>query len=176
MIFIVKISKENFRLFREAIQEIEESSFPSPWSLKAFERELRTPISTMWGVSVNNILSGYLVFWTFADEIHVMNLAIHPDKRGKGLAQYLLGEMIEEGIARGVQKVWLEVRPSNLTAQRLYYKMGFKEISRRAKYYLDTKEDAIIMALSPAGPTADAPNTNAPSLCNTVGHVRACNH
>jgi ribosomal-protein-alanine N-acetyltransferase len=147
MISLLKIRQENLGFFQEDILTIEKSSFPSPWSLKAFKEEVRNPISRLRGVTVDGKLRGYICFWMVCDEIHLMNIAVHPAKRNKGLGSYLLREMIEFGTSRGVQKAWLEVRPSNFRARALYRKMGFKAIARRPRYYTDTNEDAIVMAL-----------------------------
>jgi len=76
-----------------------------------------------------------------------MNIAVHPGRRRKGLGRLLLGRMIEFAKSKMIRVVWLEVRPSNVTARKLYEKMGFTETGRRPRYYTDTKEDAVIMCL-----------------------------
>ena len=77
-----------------------------------------------------------------------MNIAVTPSHRRNGLGSYLLIQMINTGISHGMRRAWLEVRPSNRAARRLYEKAGFKEIDRRPRYYNDTNEDAIVMSLS----------------------------
>jgi len=148
MISLVEITKENFYRFQADILEIERASFPSPWSLNAFRDEINRPVSHLWALISDEEFAGYICFWVVEDEIRLMNLATHPEKRRKGLGCYLLTRMIKEGISKGVRRVWLEVRPSNAMARTLYLKMGFKEAGRRPLYYRDTNEDAIIMALS----------------------------
>jgi ribosomal-protein-alanine N-acetyltransferase len=134
-------------------------SFPSPWSLNAFTQELNRPVSNLWALLVNQTLAGYICFWLISDEIHVMNIAIHPSMRKRGLGRYLLARMIQEGVSRGIRRVWLEVRPSNLAARHLYRGAGFAETGRRPRYYSDTNEDAIIMSLSlTPEETAQMPN------------------
>jgi [ribosomal protein S18]-alanine N-acetyltransferase len=91
--------------------------------------------------------SGYICFWILEREIHLMNLAVHPQKRGQHLGRFLLAEMIEQGISEGSEIIWLEVRPSNQAARSLYKKMGFKEAGIRPRYYPETNEDAIVMSL-----------------------------
>jgi ribosomal-protein-alanine N-acetyltransferase len=136
MISLIIIDEDNFEYFKDEILEIEKASFPSPWSPNGFREEI-----------MNDELVGYICFWEFAGEIHLMNIAVRPDRRGKGLGQYMLNRMIEAGISKGFQAVWLEVRPSNFAARRLYEKTCFRETGRRQQYYKDTHEDAIIMSL-----------------------------
>jgi ribosomal-protein-alanine N-acetyltransferase len=148
MISLINVTVENFHRFQDDILEIEEFSFPTPWSVNAFWEEVKKPISHLWVLTMNHELAGYACFWMFSDEIHLMNIAVHPMRRGKGLGNYLLSKIVESGISNGIAKVWLEVRPSNLMARILYQKAGFKEVDRRHRYYTDTKEDAIVMSRS----------------------------
>jgi ribosomal-protein-alanine N-acetyltransferase len=83
----------------------------------------------------------------FDSEIQLINLAVHPVSRGKRLAQFLLLRMIDTAVSRGLKSVWLEVRPSNIAARKLYDKLGFHEVGRRPRYYAESNEDAIVMAL-----------------------------
>jgi len=147
MISLVLIDNDNFGHFSDAIQVIEKASFPTPWSPNAFKEEIDKSVSHLWGLIADEGLVGYICFWEFAGEIHLMNLAVHPDKRAKGFGQYMLKRMIEAGISKGDQTVWLEVRPSNVAARRLYEKACFEETGRRPHYYKDTHEDAIVMSL-----------------------------
>jgi [ribosomal protein S18]-alanine N-acetyltransferase len=148
MTSFVKINAENYHLYIERILEIEDLSFPSPWSFRAFLEEIKNPISHLWVVVENKVLSGNLCFWMFDREIQIINLAVHPTKRNRGLGQYLLTKMIEEGISKGIPNIWLEVRKSNLAAKHLYEKFGFEAVGCRPRYYKETNEDAIIMALT----------------------------
>ena len=148
MTSLVTITKENFQPFLQKILEIEELSFPSPWSVHALKSEIENPISHFWALIMGKLLSGYICFWMFDREIQLISVAIHPHDRGKGLGHYLLKEMIETGISKGMQQIWLEVRPSNLVAKELYESLGFQEAYRRPRYYPDTHEDAIVMGLN----------------------------
>ena len=148
MTSFVKINTENYHLHIERILEIENLSFPSPWSRRAFLDEIKNPISHFWVLVENKVLSGNMCFWMFDREIQVINLAVHPKKRNRGLGQYLLTKMIEEGISKGVPNIWLEVRRSNSPAKHLYEKFGFEAVGCRPRYYNVTNEDAIIMALT----------------------------
>ena len=148
MISIIPITRDNFQIFQIDMLEIEKASFPSPWTANAFMEELDNPVSCMWALLADKKLSGYICFWMFAGEIHLMNIAISLGKRGKGLGSHLLARMLDYGRDKGVRSAWLEVRPSNRTARLLYEKAGFMETGRRKLYYKDTNEDAIVMTLS----------------------------
>jgi len=147
MIRLLEITKANFERFQSSIVKIEQSSFPSPWSLNAFLEEIDRPISYLWALLVEEALKAYICFWIVSGEAHLMNIAVHPGRRRKGLGRLLLGRMIEFAKSKMIRVVWLEVRPSNVTARKLYEKMGFTETGRRPRYYTDTKEDAVIMCL-----------------------------
>jgi len=147
MTSLVAITKENLQPFLHEILEIEELSFQSPWSVRALKSEIENPISHLWAVMMEKATSGYICFWLFDREIQLMSLAVHPHDRGKGLGHYLLKEMIEAGISKGMRQIWLEVRPSNVVAKGLYESLGFKEAYRRTRYYPDNIEDAIVMSL-----------------------------
>ncbi len=148
MTSLVRINQENYHLYLEQILEIENLSFSSPWSRYAFLEEITNPISHLWGVTEDKVLSGNLCFWMFDREIQLINLAVHPEKRNKGFGHYLLTKMIEECISKGVPNIWLEVRRSNLTAKNLYEMLGFEAVGCRPRYYKDSDEDAIIMAVT----------------------------
>ncbi|MBC8179170.1 MAG: ribosomal protein S18-alanine N-acetyltransferase [Deltaproteobacteria bacterium] len=144
---LVEVTGDNFPTFQWDILEIERTSFPSPWDLKSFSSEIDRSISHLWTLLIDEVLKGYICFWIFANETHLMNIAVHPEWRGKGLGEGLLCKMIEVGISEGAKTAWLEVRPSNLVARSLYEKAGFKEVGFRPRYYKETNEDAIIMSL-----------------------------
>ena len=148
MTSLVSVTTENDRYYLPQVHEIEKLSFPSPWSLNALQSEIKNPVSHLWVFKKEEVLSGYICFWIFDEEAQVLSLAVHPRDRGKGFGHYLLKTMIEKAVSIGVQHVWLEVRPSNLAAKRLYQKLGFIEVDRRPRYYSNT-EDAIVMDLSP---------------------------
>jgi len=148
MISLVNITAENIHRFLDDILEIERSSFPSPWSSKAFHQETIRRVSHFWAIMTEGVFLGYICFWMFSGEIHLMNIAIHPKKRGNGFGSYLLAKMIEAGRSEGAETAWLEVRPSNIMARFLYKKVGFKETGRWPRYYDDTNEDAIVMSMS----------------------------
>ena len=144
---LIDIATENYQPYLEDILKIENLSFKSPWSINAFKTEIKNPIAHLWALIVDDILIGYICFWMFDSEIQLINLAVHPDKRGQGHGHYLVTKMIDASISKGMQYVWLEVRPSNSAAKRLYQKLGFEEVGCRKRYYHDTNEDAMVMSL-----------------------------
>lgn len=147
MISLIRVTPENFGRFVEGILAIEKVSFPSPWTLDAFREEVQRSFSSLWVLLDKEELAGYLCFWCMAGELHLMNIAVHPRRRGQGLGRMLLDKMIATGIAGGADCALLEVRPSNGSARELYKNAGFREIGRRTRYYRDTGEDAVLMAL-----------------------------
>ena len=122
MISLVNITEKNIHRFLDDILEIERSSFPSPWSRTAFHQETNRQVSHFWALLADGVFLGYICFWMFSGEIHLMNIAVHPKKRGNGFGRHLLAKMIEAGRSEGAEKAWLEVRPSNLTARFIYKK------------------------------------------------------
>jgi [ribosomal protein S18]-alanine N-acetyltransferase len=144
----IEIGPENFPVYAKQILEIERASFISPWSGFAFKAETEKSISQLWVLISDKTVSGYICFLMVGDEIQLLNLAVHPEKKRQGLGERLLSRMIAKGVAQGVRSVWLEVRPSNMSARNLYKKLGFQEAGIRPNYYPETKEDAILMSLT----------------------------
>jgi len=132
------------------IQEIERDSFPTPWSPVLFRSETANPISRILvGKAVRTqgtVVVGYVVFWRVADEIHLHNIAVRRDLRRRQIASRLLSKVIRDCRPEGARFVTLEVRRSNLPAQKLYEKFGFSVRGVRLAYYADTGEDALIMS------------------------------
>jgi [ribosomal protein S18]-alanine N-acetyltransferase len=128
---------------------IERDSYPTPWSENLFRCEMTSPISRllvarMAGEQRRGVV-GYIVYWCVDDEIHLHNVAVRRDLRRKGFASRLLEEAIRSSRLEGVRWITLEVRRSNLPAQRMYEKFGFSVKGVRPGYYTDVKEDALIM-------------------------------
>jgi [ribosomal protein S18]-alanine N-acetyltransferase len=128
---------------------IEKDSFPTPWSENIFRNEMTSPISRMLvGRTVKREggdVSGYIVYWRVDDEIHLHNIAVRRDMRRKKIAFRLLAEALRRSRLEGARWVTLEVRRSNLPAQKMYEKFGFSVKGIRPGYYKDTGEDALIM-------------------------------
>lgn len=147
MDYILKREWPDFRAYADQVTEIERASFPVPWSERAFEEEINREISNLWALILRQRVYAYICFWMFDKEIHILNFAVHPQKRREGLGRHLLMMVIDTGAACGIEKIWLEVRPTNVPALSIYKKFGFKDVGRRVGYYSDSREDAIIMAL-----------------------------
>ncbi len=141
------ITMDNFPLFRKRLMYIERFSFVSPWPVNSFKNELLNPISRIWGALDGEGFVGFTCFWIVAGNIHLLNIAVAPEKRGMGIGKYLLGRVIELGENTSVDHIWLEVRPSNFAALALYRGAGFIEDGIRPGYYNDTGEDAVLMSL-----------------------------
>jgi [ribosomal protein S18]-alanine N-acetyltransferase len=130
----------------DEVLEIERLSFKTPWSRAAFRYEIvQNRVARCVVVRAEARLAGYLCLWEIGHEIHITNLAVHPHRRGQGLARALLQATLEDGRTRGVTLAFLEVRPSNVEALGLYESLGFSVIGRRKGYYFDTGEDALVM-------------------------------
>jgi ribosomal-protein-alanine N-acetyltransferase len=96
-----------------------------------------------------SIIVGYGGCWLIAGEAHISTIATHPDFRGRGLGELLLIGMLLRSIGLGGEYSVLEVRETNLTAQRLYEKYEYKIVGRRKGYYRDNNEDALLMEVRP---------------------------
>lgn len=126
---------------------IEAVSFPTPWSRGLFEEEIWRDISDAIVAEEGGggRLLGYAVCWTVAGESHLLNIAVSPDVRGRGVGAALLRECIRRGARAGSRLIYLEVRAGNDHAIRLYRNAGFEFAGIRRGYYTDTGEDAVVM-------------------------------
>ena len=141
-----------------AIEEIERTSYPTPWSRSMFAGELAKPSSICLGaVEVEKEkLVGYLIISRYVDAWHVMNIAVAPEYRRRGIARSLM-ERLFDVTARDARRGYtLEVRVSNEAAIRLYEELGFKTRGIRRGYYTDNREDALIMWKDPVREPASA--------------------
>ena len=141
-----------------AIEEIERTSYPTPWSRSMFAGELAKPSSICLGAieSDKEELVGYLIISRYVDAWHVMNIAVAPEYRRRGIARSLM-ERLFEVTARDARRGYtLEVRVSNDAAIRLYEELGFKTRGIRRGYYTDNREDALIMWKDPVREPASA--------------------
>jgi ribosomal-protein-alanine N-acetyltransferase len=133
-----------------SIEEIERRSYGTPWSRSMFAGELAKPASLCLGAFEEDRLAGYLITSRYVDAWHVMNIAVNPVFRRRGIATALLErlfELTEDGGRRGYT---LEVRVSNEAAIKLYERLGFTARGNRRGYYTDNREDALIMWRDPA--------------------------
>lgn len=127
------------------IAQLEKRCFCDPWSESSVQAELENPLS-IWLVALedNNVI-GYVGAQSVPPESDVMNLAVAPASRKRGIAKALMSELLLVLQGSGICTVSLEVRASNLPACTLYQALGFQIVGRRPNYYHNPKEDALIM-------------------------------
>jgi ribosomal-protein-alanine N-acetyltransferase len=128
-----------------AVISIERRSFPAPWSLAMFVLELSKPSGICLAAVEDGELLGYLVCSRYDRIWHLMNVAVAPERRRRGVARRLISQLIEEGGGR--LPFTLEVRVSNNEAIAMYEGIGFRSAGVRPRYYQDNGEDALIMWL-----------------------------
>jgi len=133
-----------------AVLSIERRSFPAPWSLAMFVLEVSKPSGVCLAGIAGDEIAGYLVCSRYADVFHLMNVAVDPDLRRRGVAARMIERMLEEG-GRD-ERYTLEVRVSNHPAIAMYERLGFRRAGRRRRYYGDNGEDAMIMWLGDSAP------------------------
>ena len=135
------------------IEEIERRSYPTPWSRSMFAGELAKPSSICLGAFEGDVedgkLCGYLVVSRYVDAWHVMNIAVDPEQRGRGIGTMLLERLFDLTAGDARRGYTLEVRVSNEKAISLYERLGFRSRGLRRGYYTDNREDALIMWKDP---------------------------
>lgn len=129
----------------DQVVEIEKASMPSPWSKELFDEELKRDLAHYFVLEIEGRVGGYMGYWEAPQEAHIINLAIGPDFRKRGLGQQMMEFCMDYAQKRGAHLATLEVRQSNEAAQRLYEKCGFRVVAIRKKYYSDNQEDAVVM-------------------------------
>lgn len=132
----------------DGVMEIEQASYATPWGREQFEEEIGREFSDSI-VAVEEpggVVLGYAVCWTMAEESHLLNIAVRPGSREKGIGGTLLEECIRRGARARSRSIYLEVRAGNEAALRLYGREGFRFVGIRRGYYTDTGEDAIVLA------------------------------
>lgn len=129
------------------VSAIEKLSFSFPWPVSFFTKELTSPESCYLVARSQEKIIGYTGMQKILDEGHINNLAVHPDFRRQGIGRKLVSELIREGDQLGIKRYLLEVRASNLAAQKLYENFGFAVISCRKNYYQEPTEDALVMVM-----------------------------
>lgn len=144
----VEIRDLHIRNFRfediDTISEIEQASYPDPWSRKMFERELELNFSHFFVGTVLSRIVAYAVFWQVVDESHLTNITVSEEYRRNGLGKKMLKYIIDFAKYLKTKKMVLEVRENNMPAVTFYRKFGFRKIGSRKKYY-SSADDAIIM-------------------------------
>jgi ribosomal-protein-alanine N-acetyltransferase len=135
----------------DAVMEIERVSFRSPWSRQVFLEEMARDWAHVDVVreaeGPHRRVVAFGNYWLVADEVHVLNLATHPQARRSGHASRMLAHMIDFARRELCRYVTLEVRRSNAAALRLYRRFAFRAVGVRPNYYAEDQEDAIVMLL-----------------------------
>ena len=131
----------------DGVLEIEAESFNNPTTREWYERELERPEVCFIYVlrTPGGQVAAFCAFWRVADQAHINNLAVRPELRGRGLGAEMLKAIVTEAERLGAGSLTLEVRRSNIAAQRLYQRAGFHEAGVRKNYYTQPVEDALIL-------------------------------
>jgi len=127
----------------DEILKIEETCFKTPWSRKSFENDFKKDFAVLLVAEYSGVIAGYAISWLIVDELHIANLAVHPDFRDRGIGESLIRTLLAN--SENYSMAGLEVRRSNKTARKLYKKLGFEEVGVRKNYYVEEGEDAILM-------------------------------
>jgi ribosomal-protein-alanine N-acetyltransferase len=129
------------------VVRIERACFADPWTEESFRRLLagQPAIFLVAVFPPNSAVAGYAIAFSVGEDAEILNVAVDPDFRGRGLAGQMLDAVLIELSSRGVRTAFLEVRESNLAARALYGSRGFTEIGRRHRYYRRPVEDALVM-------------------------------
>jgi [ribosomal protein S18]-alanine N-acetyltransferase len=145
----------------DQVLEIDRRSFSLAWPPSAYRYELKqNPGSMLWVAEWNStpqifptaretspLIVGVIVLWMILDEGHIATIAVHPDYRNQGIGSQLLITALQEAIRQKAGQVTLEVRASNINAQKLYQRFHFELVGRRPRYYRDNNEDALVMTV-----------------------------
>ena len=138
---IIQMNKDHV----SQIAQLEAQCFSDPWSEKSIASELENPLSLWLVAEENGQVWGYVGSQTVLDESDMMNVAVDPRFRRRGIAQALIETLIAELSKMGSRCLRLEVRVSNENARALYARMGFQQLGLRKNYYHNPKEDALIL-------------------------------
>ncbi len=129
----------------QQVAALEKLCFSEPWSENSLTSELVNPLS-LWLVALDgDRVAGYVGSQSVMGETDMMNVAVDPNYRRKGVAAALIEELVCQLKDNGNYRLTLEVRASNEPAEQLYKKLGFVQVGRRPNYYRSPKEDALIL-------------------------------
>jgi ribosomal-protein-alanine N-acetyltransferase len=133
------------------VLSIEGRSFPNPWPETTFRGEIQNvglSHPMVAAIRPDGEIVGYILYWLVADEMQINNVAVHPDRRRRGLGERMLRAAMDDAKDRGAVFAVLEVRQSNRAARILYEKkLGFGFLAVREDYYTGPTEDAIVLGL-----------------------------
>ena len=129
------------------VAQLEAQCFSMPWSENAIGGELTNPLA-LWVVAVEDgTVAGYIGSQSVMGEADMMNLAVHPEYRRRGIGRALVQTLVSMLWSKGVTSLTLEVRASNESAIALYTQLGFTQVGRRPNYYKNPREDALILRM-----------------------------
>ena len=128
-----------------SVAQLEKICFSAPWSENSVRSELTNPLSLWLVAECDGTFAGYIGSQSVMGESDMMNVAVDPRFRRKGVAEMLIRQLVEALAAEGNRSLTLEVRASNDPAISLYEKLGFTMAGRRPNYYRNPKEDALIL-------------------------------
>ena len=145
----------------DAVIAIERACYPYPWTRGNFADSLGAQYIARVLADADDQVRGYLIAMPGVEEMHLLNVCIAPDRQGLGLSLLLLDALVRDAQANRAQLLWLEVRPSNTAALRIYERYGFYPVARRRDYYpaqdsqgRPSREDALVMS-APVGDLAE---------------------
>ena len=127
------------------IADLEKRFFSTPWSVSALENAVKNSAETFWVATKGSDTVGYLGFMQGFESADILTVCIDPSYRGQGYGQAILQFCLNQMQKDGVEKVFLEVRQSNMPARSMYEKSGFNYLNKRINYYKDPIEDAFVM-------------------------------
>lgn len=128
-----------------SVAELERVCFSDPWSEKSIASEVNNPLSYWLVAELNGRVVGYVGSQSVLDAADMMNIAVAPEYRRRGVAEALVNSLTDYLQSNHVIALLLEVRVSNTQAIALYEKLGFEQVGRRRNYYHNPKEDALIL-------------------------------
>jgi [ribosomal protein S18]-alanine N-acetyltransferase len=131
----------------QGVLEVESETFTNPWTREMYAWELQNrSVCHIYLVRMpDQPVAGFCAFWLVFDEVHINNIALRPQYRGRGIGTALLRHVLTEGHQLGARRATLEVRASNEGARRLYERLGFHVAATRRNYYTNPVEDALIL-------------------------------
>ncbi|MDE2848338.1 MAG: ribosomal protein S18-alanine N-acetyltransferase [Gemmatimonadota bacterium] len=127
------------------VLEIERACYPAPWSESAFHHEITSGTSVALVAKDAESVTGFLVGWIAADQVHVANIAVAAGYRRRCVGTGMMVRLLEEAVRRGCTSSSLEVRESNLAARSMYSRLGYHAVALRKSYYSSPAEDAVVM-------------------------------
>jgi ribosomal-protein-alanine N-acetyltransferase len=142
----------------DAVAALEAASFTNPWTREMLDRELRqSDVARVYVLRVpGHRVAAFCTCWVVYDELHINTIAVEAQLRRQGLATALMRHLLADAARQGAHRACLEVRRSNLPAQRLYGSLGFVVAGVRRDYYTQPVEDALLLLRNDLSALADS--------------------